>query len=162
MELPPVPNGHTLAIYLRSAVSIVRSENSRHGAGKEGISLLRSRTNQIDKPEIEVVTVENGTTARICGRIDIDSSPALRALLLTALQAPGCNVLSVDLSAVTHIDSSGVATLIESLRIARSHNTEVRLQGLEGRLLRLFQSTGILPLFNGSTRTNSQSGSKAV
>jgi anti-sigma B factor antagonist len=100
--------------------------------------------------------------ARICGRIDIDTSPALRALLLTTLQGPRCNALILDLSAVTHIDSSGVATLIEGLRIARSHNIEVRLQGLEGRLLRLFQSTGILSLFDGSTPTNSQSGSKAV
>lgn len=129
---------------------------------KEGIPLLGSRTNRLGRPDIEVVTGEDGTLARICGRIDMDSSPALRALLLTTLQGPGCNVLSIDLSAVTHIDSSGVATLIEALRIARSHNTEVRLQGLEGRLLRLFQLTGILSLFHGSTRTNSQSGSKAV
>jgi anti-sigma B factor antagonist len=130
--------------------------------GEETIPLLGNKTTGIDKPEIEIVSRGNGAMARICGRIDIDSSPALREQLLTALQAPGCNVLSVDVSAVTHIDSSGVATLIEALRIARSHNTEVRLQGLEGRLLRLFQSTGILSLFNGSARANSQSGSKAV
>jgi anti-sigma B factor antagonist len=134
----------------------------RHRGRKEGIPLLGSRTNRIDKPEIEIVNGENGTMARICGRIDIDTSPALRALLLTTLQGSHCNALILDLSAVTHIDSSGVATLIEGLRIARSHNIEVRLQGLEGRLLRLFQSTGILSLFNGSTPTNSQSGSKAV
>ena len=124
--------------------------------------MLGNKTTVIDKPEIEIVSRENGATARICGRIDIDSSPALRAQLLTALQAPGCNVLSVDVSAVTHIDSSGVATLIEALRIARSHNADVRLIGLQGRLLRLFQSTGILSLFNGSTRPHSQSGSKTV
>ena len=124
--------------------------------------MLGSRTNRINIPEIEVVTAENGTMARICGRVDIDSSPAVRTRLLTTLQGPRCNVLILDLSAVTHIDSSGVATLVEGLRIARSHNTEVRLQGLEGRLLRLFQLTGILSLFDGSTRTNSQSGSKAI
>lgn len=137
-------------------------KNSLHGGEKEGVPLLGSRTKRIDKPEIEVVNGENGTMARICGRIDIDTSPALRALLLTTLQDLRCNALILDLSAVTHIDSSGVATLIEGLRIARSHNIEVRLQGLEGRLLRLFQSTGILSLFNGSTQTNSQSEPKAV
>jgi anti-sigma B factor antagonist len=124
--------------------------------------LLGSRINPIDIPEIEVVTAQNGIRARICGRLDIDSSPALRTRLLTTLQGPSCNVLILDLSAVTHIDSSGVATLVEGLRIARSHNTELRLQGLEGRLLRLFQLTGILALFNGSTPTSSQSGSEAV
>jgi anti-sigma B factor antagonist len=124
--------------------------------------LLRNKGTGIDRPEIEIVSRDNGTTARICGRIDIDSSPALRVQLLTALQASECNVLSVDVSAVTHIDSSGVATLIEALRIARSHNADVKLIGLQGRLLRLFQSTGILSLFNGSTQANSQSGSKVV
>ena len=124
--------------------------------------MLGNKTSGIDKPEIEIVSRGNGAMARICGRIDIDSSPALRAQLLIPLQAPSCDVLTVDVSAVTHIDSSGVATLIEALRIARSHNADVKLIGLQGRLLRLFESTGILSLFNGSTRTNSESGSKVV
>ena len=112
--------------------------------------------------EIEIVSRENGAMARISGRIDIDSSPALRTQLLTALQAPRCNVLTLDVSAVTNIDSSGVATLIEALRIARSHNADLTLIGLQGQLLGLFQSTGILSLFNGNTWADSESGSKAV
>lgn len=105
-----------------------------------------------DKPEIDIVTAEDGALARIYGRIDIDSSPALHDRLLSLLQAPRPNRLSIDLSAVSHIDSSGVATLIDVLKIARGHKTELRLQGLHGRLLRLFESTGILSLFNGSIR----------
>jgi anti-sigma B factor antagonist len=137
-------------------------EPLEHRSGEETIPLLRNKTTGIDKPEIEIVSRENGAMARICGRIDIDSSPALRGQLLTAVQAPGCKVLTVDVSAVTHIDSSGVATLIEALRIARSHNGDLRLIGLQGRLLRLFQSTGILALFNGSTRADSEHRSEAV
>jgi len=117
---------------------------------------------RLEELEIEIVITEDGALARIYGRIDIDSSPALRDHLLALFKAPHPKVVNVDLSAVTHIDSSGVATLIEALKAARNHNTEVRLRGLEGRLLRLFQSTGILSLFNGSTRTDAQSGSKAV
>jgi anti-anti-sigma factor len=146
----------------RIAVQLFVVEPLEHRSGEETIQLFGNKTTGIDKPETEIVSRENGAMARICGRIDIDSSPALRAQLLTGLQAPGCNVLTVDVSAVTHIDSSGVATLIEALRIARSHNADLRLIGLQGRLLRLFQSTGILSLFNGSTRANSESGSKAV
>jgi anti-sigma B factor antagonist len=130
--------------------------------GEETIPLLGNKTTGMDKPEIEIVNRENGAMATICGRIDIDTSPALRAQLLPALQAPGCNVLTLDVSAVTHVDSSGVATLIEALRIARSHNADLRLIGLQGRLLGLFQSTGILELFNGSPRADSEFGSKAV
>jgi anti-sigma B factor antagonist len=117
---------------------------------------------RLEELEIEIVITEDGALARIYGRIDIDSSPALRDHLLALFKASHPKVVNVDLSAVTHIDSSGVATLIEALRTARNRNTEVRLRGLEGRLLRLFQSTGILSLFNGSTRTDTQSGSKVV
>ena len=115
-----------------------------------------------DKPEVAMVTGEDGAVVRLSGPIDIDSSPAVLDRLLRLFEAPPANAVSIDLSAVTHIDSSGLATLIEALRIARSHNTEVKLQGLEGRLLCLFQSTGILSLFDGSTRTNVQSGAKVV
>jgi len=130
--------------------------------GEEKIPLLGNQTTGMAKPEIEIVNRGNGAMATICGRIDIDTSPALRAKLLPALQAPSCNLLTLDVSAVTHIDSSGVATLIEALRIARSHHADLRLVGLQGRLLGLFQSTGILSLFNGSTRADSESGTKVV
>jgi anti-sigma B factor antagonist len=131
-------------------------------AKEEPIPLLDHNSKRVDKPEIDIVDADNGALVFLKGRIDIDSSPAVRDQLIAVLHAPHPRTVSIDLSAVTHIDSSGVATLIEALRIARSYNTEVRLEGLEGRLLRLFQSTGILSLFNGSTRTNTQSGSKAV
>jgi anti-sigma B factor antagonist len=124
--------------------------------------LLDDENKRVDKQEIDIVTAGDGALARIYGRIDIDSSPALRDRFLALFEAPHTKVVSIDLAAVTHIDSSGVATLIEALRMARPHNIEVRLQGLEGRLLRLFLSTGILSLFNGSTPTNTESESKAV
>lgn len=124
--------------------------------------MLDDENKRVDKQEIDIVTAGDSALARVCGRIDIDSSPALRDRLLALFEAPHAKLVSIDLSAVTHIDSSGVATLIEALRSARSHHTEVKLQGLEGRLLRLFQSTGILSLFNGSTQGSAHSGSKAV
>ena len=110
-------------------------------------------TENFDKAEVNIATSEQGAVVCLCGRIDIDSSPAVRDRLLALLDAPHPDAVSIDLSAVAHIDSSGVATLIEALKIARGHKTEMRLQGLEPRLLRLFEITGILSLFNGSTRT---------
>lgn len=124
--------------------------------------MLDDENKRVDKQEIDIVAVGESALARICGRIDIDSSPALRDRLLALFEAPHAKVVSIDLSAVTHIDSSGVATLIEALRIARSQDIQVKLQGLEGRLLGLFQSTGILSLFNGNARTNTQSGWETV
>ena len=113
------------------------------------MTLLADRK-RIEKAEIDIVDTENGALARLNGRIDIDSSPAVRDRLLAVLQSRDLTILSIDLSAVTHIDSSGVATLIEALKIARGRRTQLRLQGLHDRLHRLFDSTGILSLFNGS------------
>ena len=111
--------------------------------------MLSGNANRIDKPEINLVASEDGALAFLKGRIDIDSSPAVRDQLIALLHAPHPKTVSVDLSGVTHIDSSGVATLIEALRIARNCKTELRLQGLHDRLYRLFEATGILSLFNG-------------
>ena len=102
---------------------------------------------QVNKTEIVVADGDNGVLF-LHGRIDIDSSPALRERLLALLRAPHPKIVGIDLSAVNHLDSSGVATLIEMLRIARASRTELRLQGLHDRLFRLFESTGILDLFN--------------
>ena len=113
------------------------------------MTLLADRK-RIETPEIDIVDTENGALARLSGRIDIGSSPAIRDRLLAVLQSRDLTILSVDLSAVTHIDSSGVATLIEALKIARGRRTQLRLQGLNNRLHRLFDSTGMLSLFNGS------------
>ena len=114
--------------------------------------MLSNNSESIEKSGIKTVTNENGALASLYGRIDIDSSPAVRDQLIAFLHGPHPSTVSLDLSGVTHIDSSGVATLIEALKIARNRKTELRLQGLHDRLHRLFEATGILPLFNDGTR----------
>lgn len=99
------------------------------------------------------ITVHHGGEGRIVrlrGRLNIDSSPALRDRLLAVLQAPSPEGVMVDLTDVTYIDSSGIATLIEGLKIARQRQTSLCLRGLQGRLLHLFQVTGVLTLFEKS------------
>ena len=55
--------------------------------------------------------------AALAGDVDLESSPRARALLLELVQG-GRRVL-VDLSAVSYLDSSGVASLIEAYQLAR-------------------------------------------
>jgi len=133
-------------------LAIVRNENLGHFAKEEPIPLLDHNSKRVDKPEINIVTSEYGALASLKGRIDIDSSPAVRDQLIALLHAPHSRTVNIDLSGVTHIDSSGVATLIEALKIARNCKTELRLQGLHDRLHRLFVATGILSLFNEGIR----------
>ena len=124
--------------------------------------MMNADIESIDKGQINVVARKDGALVYLRGRIDIDFSPVLRDRLLVLLQGPFPKIVCIDLSTVTHIDSSGIATLIEMLKIARRHNTEMRLRDLHDRLLGLFESTGILSLFNGNARRPSQRGREGV
>jgi anti-sigma B factor antagonist len=100
------------------------------------------------------ITVEHsGADARVrlSGRIDVDSSPDLRDCLLAILsEEPLPRAITVDLAGVSYIETSGIATLVEALRIARHHRAIFCLQGLGGSVLRLFEVTGVLALFEAS------------
>jgi len=144
------------------SVASTATRVSEHSAGEEPIPSMNADTESIDKGQNNVLAGKDGALVYLKGRIDIDFSPVLRNRLLVLLQAPRPKTVCIDLSAVTHIDSSGIATLIEVLKIARGHHTELRLQGLHGRLFRLFESTDILSLFDGNARRPSQRGCKGV
>ena len=134
-------------------LSVIRTANC---AEEEPLHFLADRK-RVDNPQIEIVDTGNGALASLRDRIDIDSSPAVRDQLITLLHGLHPRTVCIDLSGVTHLDSSGLATLIEALKIARNCKTELRLQGLHDRLQRLFEATGILSLFNGNLQTG-QSG----
>ncbi len=72
------------------------------------------------------------------GDIDLSRSPGLRTTLREA-QAKKPTRLVVDLSAVDYMDSSGVATLVEALQIARRSNTKMILCGLKERVRSIFE-----------------------
>ena len=97
--------------------------------------------------QIHVIREKKGALVQLNGCLNIDSSPSLRDRLLTILQLEAPEVLTVDLSEVSHVDSSGIATLIEALKIARTRNTSLSLKGLQGRLLHVLEVTGIAALF---------------
>jgi anti-anti-sigma factor len=81
----------------------------------------------------------------------VESSPDLRDRLLRVLtQEPSPRVVTVDLTGLTHIEVSGIATLIEALKIARHRQMTFCLQGLVGSVLRLFEVTGVLALFTAN------------
>ena len=85
--------------------------------------------------------------ARLAGSITIDSSPELRRVLLRTLQAPDCRQFTLDFSEVVYVDTSGLAVLIEVLRSARQLGKTLQLSGLRERPRYLFESTGLLRLF---------------
>jgi len=111
-----------------------------------------------DSLEISVHSDEAGAVMYLRGRLSIESSPDLRDHLLAMLrrQSPP-ETIAIDLAAVSYMDTSGIATLIEGLKIARIGGIAMRLHGLQGRLLHLFQATGIGSLFDTGGPTNNLS-----
>ena len=72
------------------------------------------------------------------GRITIESSDDLRKELLKALRAKPKN-LSVDLTGVSYIDTSGWATLVEASRVAHKQGTKLILTGIHDQPQYLLQ-----------------------
>ena len=84
------------------------------------------------------------------GRITIETSGEMRRALLKALRVKPPN-LSVDLSGVSYMDTSGLATLLEASRIARKQSTHLTLAGLHDQPQYLFQITHFDQLFDMET-----------
>jgi anti-sigma B factor antagonist len=98
--------------------------------------------------EITVLRNDDEVLVRLNGRTTVDSSPDLRDRLLQVLaEEASPRVVTVDLTGVTYIEASGIATLIEALKTARHRQMTFCLQGLGGSVLRLFEVTGVLALF---------------
>jgi anti-sigma B factor antagonist len=97
----------------------------------------------------------------LSGRLTIDSSPELRNRLLAQLQEEPLENLVIDLSEVPYMDLSGVATLLEALKIAHGRKTGFQLIGLHDRPRYLFEITGLLPLFETCGHISAPSISKA-
>ena len=108
---------------------------------------------------IEAAVGNSGRNAivRLKGRIDVDSSPDIRDRLQIMLSSdPQPHAVTVDLSGVTSIEASGIATLIEALKVARHHEVRFNLQG-HNSVLQLFESSGLLALFDNSSNGNGAS-----
>ena len=90
----------------------------------------------------------------IQGRITIDNSGEMRRKLLDPLRSKP-NHLTVDLSAVSYLDTSGLATLFEAARVGREQGTRLVLTGLQGQPRQLLE----IPQFAGLFEIAGQEGS---
>ena len=94
----------------------------------------------------------------LSGRIDIESAPDMRKLLLDRLRLPACRTLIVDAEGVVYIDVAGIATLLEVLKAARLLEKQFVLKGLRERPRYLFEITRLLHLFNGEGESAANMG----
>ena len=82
----------------------------------------------------------------IKGQINVDNSGEMRRTLNKALRQLPANV-TVDLSGVTYMDTSGLATLVEAARIARKQGTQLVLGGIQGQARYFLEITSLDQLF---------------
>ena len=131
-----------------------RHDSGLYGQTGNGLRIVTRVANTSGSNlEISVDQLGNDAIVRPSGRINVDSSPDLRDCLLAILSAePLPRAITVDLAGVPYIETSGIATLIEALRIARNRQRTFCLHGLGGSVLRLFEVTGVLALFEVSDR----------
>jgi len=124
--------------------------------------LLITDPNATQGLNIRVTDSEEGTLVCLSGRVSVDSSPGLRNRLLAILDRKSLSTLTIDLAEAPYIDCSGIATLVEALRIAHTRKTSLQLRGLHDRLRYLFEVTGLQSLFETNGLTTGSSTSKVV
>lgn len=71
------------------------------------------------------------------GDIDLENAGEVRKVLLTHLKQK--KDLLIDLSAVTYIDSSGIASLVEGLQMARKQKNDLSLVCVSTRAWRVLE-----------------------
>ena len=122
----------------------------------------RTREAQTETLEITVDQGADGIWVRLRGRLNIDSSPDFRDRLLAILRAQPPGIVTVDMTDVSYIDASGIATLIEGLRIAHNRGLTLGLNGLQDRLVNLFKVSGVLALFEKSGCLTASTAAKVI
>jgi anti-sigma B factor antagonist len=100
-----------------------------------------------DDADVRIGGSGSQPTVAITGRITVDSSPYLRSVLLGRIAKSAGLVLVIDVSGVTHIDMSGLATLLEALNSAHEHSVSLRLAGMGGEPRRLAELAQLDQIF---------------
>jgi anti-sigma B factor antagonist len=89
-----------------------------------------------------------GTSALLCvvGELDILTAPYVREEL-AAIYAHGVTDVVLDMSAVTFIDSTGLAVLLGALKRARSRNTRFAVAAVQPAVMKVLMITKLTKVF---------------
>jgi anti-sigma B factor antagonist len=99
-----------------------------------------------DQITVNTTALADGILVRPTGDIDLSCSPALRQHLAAA-QLDKPRRLVIDLSEVPYMDSSGIATLLEAMQIARRNGTRLVLCGLREKVRSIIEITRLDSVF---------------
>ena len=87
---------------------------------------------------VSSITEQSGrVVVALTGEIDMENAPQVRRALLDNMKQK--RDILVDLSQVTYIDSSGIASLIEGLQAARKQKNDLVLVSVSQRARRVLE-----------------------
>ena len=89
------------------------------------------------------------TSARLepTGEIDATTAPALRTSVYEAIDANPGSIVTVDLSGVEFLDSTGLGVLVGALKHARTTGGDIAIDGAPSHVWKVFQITGLDKVF---------------
>lgn len=91
-----------------------------------------------DQIEVQLETQGKALIVRPFGDIDLSRAPSLRTHLSRA-QDGGHGRIIIDLTSVPYMDSSGVATLVEAMQVARRSGNKLVLCAMQSKVRSIFE-----------------------
>lgn len=92
--------------------------------------------------QVDVVKENNIERFKIVGEIDAFTAPKLKEKLNAIEKVEGMQA-ELDLSEVNYMDSTGLGVFVGFYKIVKANGGHVRITGVNSRLQRLFEITGL-------------------
>ena len=89
----------------------------------------------------------DATVVDVTGDIDLYNSPEVRKTLIGALREKRAPRVVVNLTAVRYMDSSGVASLVEGLKVSRELGSRFILYGLSPAAREVLELSRLIKVF---------------
>jgi anti-sigma B factor antagonist len=97
--------------------------------------------------EISTRQMENATVVDVVGDITLYNSPQMRKVLLDLLREKRVPRVVINLKNVRYIDSAGVASLVEGLKVSRDLKSGFALYGLTRTTREVLELTRLIKVF---------------
>lgn len=97
--------------------------------------------------QIESESIDSVTIVTPVGDVDLSQSDKLRQVIKSSIDG-SCTSVIIDLAHVNYMDSSGVATLIEGLQLARMGGKELSLCALNASVEAVLQLSKLDQIFD--------------
>ena len=94
----------------------------------------------------EVRDMSGAAVVSLSGDVDLQTSPSVRQKLLECLEKN--RRIVVDMSAVSYIDSSGVASLVEAFQVSRKKGAIFALCSVSGSAMRVLNLARLDKVFS--------------